>query len=68
MASNCAAVRSASASGVKPLARRRLLHLEAMLVHAGDEQRVAPVELVEAGEGVGGDALIGMADMRPPLA
>ena len=34
-----------------------------MLVHAGDEQHVAPVEPAEAREGVGRDALVGMADM-----
>ena len=46
-----------------PLARRRLLHLEAMFVHAGDEQHVASVEPHEPGDRVGGDAFIGVADM-----
>ena len=46
------------------LARRGLLHLQAMLVHAGDEQRLAPVEPHEALDRVGRDALIGVADMR----
>src|SRR5208283_4564070 len=47
MARNCAAVRSASASGVR-FSR-------------------AAVKPVETGEGVGSDALIGMADMRRPV-
>ena len=64
MASNCEAVRSASACGRQTFARRRLLHFQAVFVHAGDEQRVAPVKPVEPGEGVGGDPLIGVADMR----
>ncbi len=45
-------------------ARRRLLHFQPVLVHAGDEQHVLAVEPLESGEGVGGDALVGVADMR----
>ena len=48
----------------QPLARRGLLHLQAVLVHAGDEQRLAPVEPHEPLDRVGGDALIGVADVR----
>ena len=44
--------------------RRRLLHLLPMLVHARDEEHLAPVQPHEALDGVGGDALIGVADMR----
>ena len=47
-----------------PLARRRLLHFEAVLVHAGDEQRLAPVEAHESLDRIGRDALVSMADMR----
>src|SRR6202000_2475315 len=47
-----------------PLARRRLLNLQAMLIHAGYEESVAPVETHEPLDGVGRDALVGMADMR----
>ncbi len=46
-----------------PLARRGLLHLLAVLVHAGHKQHVVSVEPLEAGDDVGGDALIGVADM-----
>ena len=45
------------------LAGRRLLHLLAMLVHAGNEQHVITVKPLETGDGVGGNALIGVADM-----
>ena len=44
--------------------RGGLLHFEAIFVHAGDEQRLAAVEPHEALDGVGGDALVGVADMR----
>ncbi len=44
--------------------RRGLLHLQAVLVHAGDEQRLAAVQAHEAPDGVGSDALVGVADMR----
>ena len=47
----------------QPLARRGLLHLQPVLVHAGDEQRVAAVEPHEALDRVGGDALVGVADV-----
>ena len=52
------------------LARRQLLpgrglqHLAAVLVGAGEEEHVIAVEPHEAGDGVGGDRLIGVADMR----
>ena len=44
--------------------RRGLLHLEAVLVRARDEEHVLAVEPLEAGDRVGGDALVGVADMR----
>ena len=47
-----------------PFPRRGLLHFLAMLVHAGHEQSVIAVEPFEAGDRIGGDPLIGMADMR----
>ncbi len=47
-----------------PFARRRLLNFQAVFVHAGDEQRVAPVEPHEPLDRVGRDALVGVADMR----
>ena len=46
------------------LAKRRLLHLDAVLVGAGQEEDVAAVEAHEAGERVGGQRLVGVADMR----
>ena len=45
-------------------ARRGLLNLEAKFVHAGDEQRLAPVEPHEALDRVGRDPLVSVADMR----
>jgi hypothetical protein len=45
-------------------ARCRLLHLLAMLVHAGDEEYVITVQPLEAGDGIGGDAFIGVANVR----
>ena len=45
-------------------ARRGLLNLQAVLVHAGDEQGLAPVEPHEPLDRVGRDALVGVADMR----
>ena len=42
----------------------RLLHLQAVLVGAGQEEDVLAVEPLEARQRVGGDDLIGMADMR----
>ena len=49
------------------LLARRLGHLEAMLVGAGQEEDVAAREPLEARDRVGGDRLIGMADMRRPV-
>ena len=46
------------------LLRRRLLHLEAVLVGAGQEVDVLAVEPLEARDGVGRDRLVGVADMR----
>ncbi len=46
-----------------PLARRRLLNLQAMLVHAGDEQGLASVKPHEALDRVGRDALVSVPDM-----
>ena len=43
---------------------RRLQHLDAVLVGAGEKEHVMAVEPHEAGDGVGGDRLIGVADMR----
>ena len=43
---------------------RRLQHLDAVLVGAGEEEHVAAVEPGKTGDGVGGDRLIGVADMR----
>ncbi len=40
-----------------------LLHLQAVLVDAGQEEHVIAVEPLEARDGVGRDRLIGMADM-----
>ena len=48
----------------QPFLLGRALHLLAVLVHAGDKQHVIAVEPLPSGEGVGGDALIGVADMR----
>ena len=45
-------------------ARRGLQHLAAVLVGAGEEEHVVAVEPHEARDGVGGDRLIGVADMR----
>ena len=50
--------------GRDAVARGRLLHLLAMLVHAGDEQHIAPIEAHEALDGIGRDPLVGVADMR----
>ena len=48
----------------QPLLGGGLLHLLAVLVGAGEEIDVVAVEPHEAGDGVGGDRLIGVADMR----
>src|ERR1700722_14784978 len=52
------------------LARRQVLlggglqHLDAMLVGAGEKIDIAAVEPHEAGNGIGGDGLVSVADMR----
>jgi hypothetical protein len=48
----------------EPLARGGLLHFQAVLVHAGDEQSLAPVQPHETLDRIGGDALVGMPDVR----
>ena len=50
--------------GLDALLARRLGHLEAMLVGAGQEEDVAARIALEARDRVGGDRLIGVADMR----
>ena len=55
---------------VDQFARRQLLlgrglqHLDAVLVGAGEKEHVIAVEPHEAGDRIGGDDLIGVADMR----
>ena len=48
-------------------ARRRLLNFQAIFVHSGDEQRLAPIEPHEALDRIGRDAFVGVADMRRPI-
>ncbi len=48
-------------------AARGLDHLEAVLVGARLEEDVAALTALEARDRVGGDHLIGMADVRPPV-
>ena len=48
---------------LQALARRRLLHLDAVLVGTGQEIDVVAVEPHEAGDRIGRQRLIGMADM-----
>ena len=43
---------------------RRLLHLQPVLVGAGEEEDVLAVEPLEARDGIGGDRLVGVADVR----
>jgi hypothetical protein len=43
---------------------RRLLDLLAVLVGAGEEQNVIAVEPLEAGQRIGGERLVGLADVR----
>ena len=43
---------------------RRLQHLDAVFVGAGEKEHVAAIEPHEAGNGVGGNGLVGVADMR----
>jgi hypothetical protein len=45
------------------LTRRRLLHLDAVLVRAGEEIDLAAVEPLKAGNGIRSQRLIGVADM-----
>ena len=45
------------------VAERGLLNLQAVLVRAGHEEHVVPVEALEARDGVGRDDLVGVADM-----
>jgi DNA-binding GntR family transcriptional regulator len=51
----------------RPGLRRRLLDLEPVLVRARHEEHVEAIEALEAGDRVGCDHLIGMADMRRPI-
>ncbi len=57
------ALRSASSRGVTPSRVGRLHHLDAVLVGAGEEEDVVAVEPLEAGDGVGRDRLVGVADV-----
>ena len=57
-------LRSTSSRGRELLLRRGLQHLDAVLVGAGEEEHVVAVEPHEAGDRVGGDRLVGVADMR----
>jgi hypothetical protein len=50
-------------AGAEPLRARRLQHLDAVLVGAGQKEDVVAVQPLEAGNGIGRDRLIGMADM-----
>ena len=43
---------------------RGLGDLHAVLVRSGQEEDVVPVQALEAGHRVGGDVLVGMADVR----
>jgi GNAT superfamily N-acetyltransferase len=63
----CRHVAVAQSPRAQALARRGLLHLLAVLVGAGEEIDVVAVEPHEAGDGVGGDRLIGVPDMRRPI-
>ena len=48
----------------EPSFMRGLLHLEAVLVGAGQEEHVLAVEALEARDGIGRDRLIGVTDVR----
>ena len=48
----------------QPQLGRGLLHLLAVLVGAGEEKDVEAVQPMEAGDGVGRDRLVGVADVR----
>ena len=67
IARNARELRSASALRRDALLDGRLLHLQAVLVGAGEEEHVLAVESLEARDRVGGDRLVGMTDMRGPL-
>ncbi len=45
------------------LLRRRLQQLDAVLIGAGEEEHIVAIEPLEAGNRVGGDGFIGVADM-----
>ena len=45
----------------------RPLHLEAVLVGAGEEEDVVAEQAVPAGQGVGGDRRVGVADVGASL-
>ena len=60
---NRSALRVAS-SGRQLLGFGGLLHLQAVLVGAGEEEHVLAVEPLEARDRVGGDRLVGVADVR----
>ena len=57
-------LRSTSCARRQLLLARRLQHLHAVLVGAGEEEHVMAVEPHEAGDGIGGDRFVGVADMR----
>ena len=67
MARNFAAISSTKRLRRFALAGRRLLHLEAVLVGAGEEEHVVAVDALEARDRVRGDHLVGVADMRRPV-
>ncbi len=64
IAANFSATASTNACGETPSLGGGLLNFQAVFVHAGDEQHVAPVEPHEALDRVGRDPLIGVPDMR----
>ena len=64
IARKIAELRSASSIARNAFLLGRLLHLQAVLVGAGQEEHVLAVEPLEARQRVGGDDLVGMADMR----
>jgi hypothetical protein len=62
-----AAIRSqiaCAARSLRAFAHGGLLNFEAVLVEAGDKQRVAPVEAHESLDRIGRYAFVGVADMR----
>ena len=67
MALNFAAISSTRAFGVVPLAVCRLLDLQSVLVRAGHEEDVIAIDALEARDRVGGDDLVGVADMRSAI-